>query len=111
MAIEPRTEARVRESFARQGAMSTFGARVAAVREGEVEIELPFSFVEGPIVDALVARARKPEEARRRIARDIPLGRFGAATEVADLCVDLLSDEARLVTGAEFTIDGGLTAG
>jgi len=30
--------------------------------------------------------------------------------EAADLCVYLLSDESGFVTGAEFVIDGGLTA-
>ena len=35
-------EARVRESFARQGAMETFGARLTKVAPGAVEIELPF---------------------------------------------------------------------
>ena len=35
-------EARVRESFARQRVMETIGARLARVRAGEVEIELPF---------------------------------------------------------------------
>ena len=43
MAIAPTTDARVRASFARQGAMATIGARLLAVREGEVEVELPFS--------------------------------------------------------------------
>ena len=46
----------------------------------------------------------------RAITRDIPLGRFGTAAEVAELCVYLLSDKSRFVTGAEFVIDGGLTA-
>ena len=68
------------------------------------------SFVEGPMVDAIVAGAREPEEARRRMAGDIPLRRFGLPVEVADLCVYLLCDAARFVTGAEFAIDGGLTA-
>jgi uncharacterized protein (TIGR00369 family) len=35
-------EQRVRDSFARQRLMSDLGARVTAVRPGEVEIELPF---------------------------------------------------------------------
>ena len=43
MPIDEATEARVRASFARQGAMATIGARIAAVRDGEVEIEMPFS--------------------------------------------------------------------
>jgi NAD(P)-dependent dehydrogenase (short-subunit alcohol dehydrogenase family) len=68
------------------------------------------AFIEGPMVDAIVARARNADDARSRMARDIPLGRFGTPAEVAALCVYLLSDEARFVTGAEFVIDGGLTA-
>ena len=35
-------ETRVRESFARQTAMATIGARLTRVAPGEVEIELPF---------------------------------------------------------------------
>ncbi len=68
------------------------------------------AFLEGPMVDALLAQTEAPEKARSRIARDIPLGRLGTPAEVADLCVYLLSDESRFVTGAEFVIDGGLTA-
>jgi NAD(P)-dependent dehydrogenase (short-subunit alcohol dehydrogenase family) len=45
-----------------------------------------------------------------RSAHLVPLGRFGKASEVADLCVYLLSDESAFVTGAEFVLDGGLTA-
>jgi len=68
------------------------------------------AFVEGPMVDRLLSRSKSPEETRARIARDIPAGRLGTAIEVAAMCVYLLSDEAGFVTGAEFVIDGGLTA-
>ncbi|HTS42537.1 MAG TPA: SDR family oxidoreductase [Xanthobacteraceae bacterium] len=68
------------------------------------------AFLEGPMVDNILAATEHPGGARARITRDIPLGRFGTAAEVADMCVYLLSDESRFVTGAEFTIDGGLTA-
>jgi NAD(P)-dependent dehydrogenase (short-subunit alcohol dehydrogenase family) len=68
------------------------------------------AFLEGPMVDDILAQTAQPEVARSRIARDIPLGRLGQPSEVADLCVYLLSDESRFVTGAEFLIDGGLTA-
>lgn len=68
------------------------------------------AFIEGPMVEGIVAQARAPDDARARVARDIPLGRLGTAEEVAQMCVYLLSDEARFVTGAEFVIDGGLTA-
>ena len=68
------------------------------------------AFLEGPMVDDILEHTEHPDGARARITRDIPLGRFGTAAEVADMCVYLLSDESRFVTGAEFVIDGGLTA-
>ncbi|MEX2034431.1 MAG: SDR family oxidoreductase [Xanthobacteraceae bacterium] len=68
------------------------------------------AFLEGPMVDDILKQTPFPDGARARITRDIPLGRLGTAAEVADLCVYLLSDESRFVTGAEFVIDGGLTA-
>ena len=42
---------------------------------------------------------------------DTPMQRFGQPDEVAALCVMLASDEARYMTGAELTIDGGILAG
>ena len=68
------------------------------------------AFLEGPMVDDILAQTGRPEIARGQLSRDIPLGRLGEPSEVADICVYLLSDESRFVTGAEFTIDGGLTA-
>jgi 3(or 17)beta-hydroxysteroid dehydrogenase len=68
------------------------------------------AFLEGPMVDDILAQTGRPDIARGQLARDIPLGRLGEPAEVADMCVYLLSDESRFVTGAEFVIDGGLTA-
>lgn len=68
------------------------------------------AFLEGPMVDDLLGQSSAPDKARERAIRDIPLGRMGTPAEAADLCVYLLSDESRFVTGAEFVIDGGLTA-
>jgi 3(or 17)beta-hydroxysteroid dehydrogenase len=68
------------------------------------------AFLEGPMIDGIAAQTGHPDGARARMTRDIPLGRLGTAAEIADLCVYLLSDESRFVTGAEFVIDGGLTA-
>jgi NAD(P)-dependent dehydrogenase (short-subunit alcohol dehydrogenase family) len=68
------------------------------------------AFLEGPMVETILQQTDFPDAARARLTRDIPLGRFGTPAEVADLCIYLLSDESRFVTGAEFVIDGGLTA-
>ncbi|MBX9826739.1 MAG: SDR family oxidoreductase [Xanthobacteraceae bacterium] len=68
------------------------------------------AFLEGPMVDDIIRGTQYPDAARSRLMRDIPLGRLGTPAEVADMCIYLLSDESRFVTGAEFVIDGGLTA-
>lgn len=41
----------------------------------------------------------------------LPLGRHASPEEVAALCAFLASDEAAYITGSEFIIDGGETAG
>jgi len=68
------------------------------------------AFIEGPLVDGMIAQLREPASARERMAAMVPLGRFGTSAEVAALCVYLLADESGFVTGAELTLDGGLTA-
>jgi 3(or 17)beta-hydroxysteroid dehydrogenase len=68
------------------------------------------AFIEGQMAESLIAQTSNPERARTRMTQDVPLGRFGRPEEVASLCVYLLSDESAFVTGAEFAIDGGLTA-
>ena len=40
----------------------------------------------------------------------IPLGRIGAAQDIANCVLYLASEEASYVTGAEFTVDAGMTA-
>jgi NAD(P)-dependent dehydrogenase (short-subunit alcohol dehydrogenase family) len=44
------------------------------------------------------------------VARRHPLGRIGEAAEVASLVAYLASREAAFISGASFTVDGGLTA-
>jgi NAD(P)-dependent dehydrogenase (short-subunit alcohol dehydrogenase family) len=68
------------------------------------------TFVETPMFDAALASARDPEAMRGALLADVPLGRAAKPEEVADMLVYLVSDESRFVTGAEFVIDGGMTA-
>jgi NAD(P)-dependent dehydrogenase (short-subunit alcohol dehydrogenase family) len=51
------------------------------------------------------------EEAYRRFGAAHPLGRIGEPEEVAELIAFLCSSKAGFCTGADYRIDGGLTAG
>ena len=68
------------------------------------------AFIEGPMAEDMIAQFRDPARAREKLSASVPLGRFGTPAEVAELCVYLLSEESAFVTGAEFVLDGGLTA-
>jgi 3(or 17)beta-hydroxysteroid dehydrogenase len=69
------------------------------------------AFAATPMVEAMIAQSKAPERTRAALEEQIPLGRLGEAEEVAALALYLASDESRFVTGGEFVIDGGLTAG
>ena len=68
------------------------------------------AFIEGPMAEGMIEQFRDPARAREKLSASVPLGRFGTPAEVAEMCVYLLSDESAFVTGAEFVLDGGLTA-
>jgi NAD(P)-dependent dehydrogenase (short-subunit alcohol dehydrogenase family) len=44
-----------------------------------------------------------------RVAKSIPLGRFGQPEEVAKTVLFLASDDASNIQGAEIFVDGGTT--
>jgi len=51
------------------------------------------------------------DDRKAQIVGNIPLGRYGSATEVADSVVFLASDAAQYITGALIPVDGGLGMG
>lgn len=64
----------------------------------------------GPLHTPLLMNFLNTEEKRQRRLVHIPMGRFGEAREMAYAALYLASDESSFTTGAEFVVDGGITA-
>jgi 3alpha(or 20beta)-hydroxysteroid dehydrogenase len=74
--------------------LAASGIRVNSIHPGPIDTEM-LSF-------------QAPGERAARIAQ-VPLRRMGTAGEVASLVVFLVSDDSGYITGAEITVDGGVT--
>jgi len=68
------------------------------------------SFIDTPMVAAMAEAMGGTDVARAILTKASPLGRLGHVDDVSALVVYLASDESRFMTGAELTLDGGLTA-
>ncbi len=82
------------------------GIRVVSISPGSIRspiLELAARTFDGPAADI--------EAAFARFGTAHPLGRIGEPEEVADLVAFLVSERAAFMTGADYKIDGGLTAG
>ena len=64
----------------------------------------------GPLRTELLMKVLDTEAKRQRRLVHVPMGRFGEASEIARAALFLASDDASFVTGATFTVDGGITA-
>lgn len=64
----------------------------------------------GPLRTELLMKFLNTEEKKQRRLVHIPMGRFGEAREMAKAVLYLASDESSYTTGAEFLVDGGITA-
>ncbi len=96
---------------AAKGALRLFTKAVAlecaALGNGVRANSLHPGFIETP----LTVQAFPTEGAVARRRAQIPMGRAGTATEVADAILFLASNRSRYMTGAELVIDGGSIAG
>lgn len=61
-------------------------------------------YVDTPIL------AEVPKDMKDAMSNQLPVGRLGKDTEIANLICYLLSDDATFITGAIVPIDGGFTA-
>lgn len=77
--------------------VAPFGVRVNSVHPGIIATPMMSeASPEGTLLD--------------RVVQAIPLGHVAEADDVANLVLYLASDESRYSTGAEFVVDGGMTA-
>ncbi len=68
------------------------------------------TFIATPMVQAMIDNAPDPERTGQKLARQVPLGHIGEPDDIAWGVVYLASDESKFMTGAEFVVDGGITA-
>ena len=76
-------------------------AREMASRAITVNTVAP-GYIETELTDVL------SEQVKAAILENIPLGRLGTTSDVADLVCFLASDSAAYITGQTFTVDGGM---
>lgn len=78
-----------------------YGIRVNAVSPGPIET---------PIFDKMDLSAEEKSATTEQIASMVPMARFGQVGEVANIVAFLASDKATYVTGANYSVDGGMLA-
>ena len=90
------------KSIAMHCASRSLAIRCNSIHPGVVETQM---------IAQAIAGAPDPAAARRTLEGLSPLRRMARLDEVAGLVAYLASDEAAFITGAEYLIDGGATAG
>lgn len=82
--------------------MAPYGVRVNCVCPGDVDTPL--------VQKQLNYEEDTKEEAMKEMALHYPLGRIARPEEVGNVIAFLISEKASFVTGAAWTVDGGLTS-
>ena len=93
---------------ASKGALDQF-SRVIAVEYAKEGIRSS-CVCPGMVETEMTEELRKDKNLAAEILKSYPMGRFGSAQELANVCLFLASDEASFITGAVLPVDGGYTA-
>ena len=81
--------------------MAPYGVRVNCVCPGDIAT---------PMLERQLAATNDPLRYRQEMESVYPMGRIGTPEEVAGVILFLASDAASFVTGAAWSVDGGLTS-
>lgn len=88
--------------------------RALAIEYGDRNVRVnavaPTSTLHTRMLDRVLDAAPDGKKLQKALADSHPLKRLGTAEEVAELMLYLASDRSAYVTGAVFSIDGGITA-
>jgi NAD(P)-dependent dehydrogenase (short-subunit alcohol dehydrogenase family) len=97
-------------SFARSAAMdlARYGIRVNTITPCSVEHQLWTKMKQEVDEEKFEFKPGRPLYSRDDYLKNIPLGRFPRASDLAHAAVFLASDEARMLTGVDIPVDGGL---
>lgn len=101
---------------ASKGGVVALGRQLATEYAGDqirVNVIAPGTIATPLVLETFARRALIDTDAPVTLeqrARDVPMGRLGEVSDVANLVLFLASDEASWITGAVHAVDGGLTA-
>ncbi|MCF7982365.1 MAG: glucose 1-dehydrogenase [Pseudomonadales bacterium] len=69
------------------------------------------TYVDTEMLDPVAEMIGSREQMVSTMVRNVPLGRLATAQDIANSVLFLASDEAAMITGTSFLVDGGTTAG
>jgi NAD(P)-dependent dehydrogenase (short-subunit alcohol dehydrogenase family) len=97
-------------NLARSAAMdlARYGVRVNTVTPSSTEHQLWTVMKDEVTAGRFERQGGKPQYSRDDYLKNLPLGRFPQAADMAWACVFLASEEARSITGADIPVDCGL---
>lgn len=85
-------------------------SKTVAIELGELGIRVNTIFP-GPTKTKMTERKGWTDEQRDAVYAGYPLGRMADAAEIARMALFLASNESSFCTGADFVVDGGVSAG
>lgn len=96
---------------ASKGAVRSFGRTLAMTEELLARSIRVNVLTPGAIETPLTAAATSDPAVRSWVEAQVPMNRWGSPKEVAEAALFLASDASSYITGAEITVDGGLSHG